>query len=376
MRLLLACLLGGSAGWAMTAPGAGASTMAAGYGAGLLWVGLLTSALALPYALLQFPSGMLVDRFGVRVTAVTGLSLVVAAHAVALVAPLPGLAVAARLVSGAGFAVCFVCGAELARGSGLGPRGMGIFGGVALAASGVAVLVVPFAALGWGWRAPWVTTLAISALSLVLAFFRAPGATGRLERPEGGSVLDGQLFRLAAVHAVTLGLGLVLSSWATTLLMDIWSFGPALAAVIGSGLLGLSVLSRPLGGLLVARWPARTGTVWVVSLVACAAATAALSWPSTPVVAVLAVVVLGMLSGLPFASVVGEGQARLPDRPAAAVGVMNTAAFGLVVAATPIVGGAADHGYASAVVLAMAVLWLLPLAALPRVAAALVPTRR
>ncbi|WP_250031283.1 MFS transporter [Paractinoplanes maris] len=374
MKLVLACLLGGSAGWAMTAPGAGAATMAAGYGAGLLWVGLLTSAFAAPYAVLQFPSGVVVDRFGVRTTAVAGLSLVVAAHLIALAAPLPGLAMTARVLSGTGFAVCFVCGAELARASGRGPRGMGIFGGVSLAASGVAVLVVPFAALALHWRAPWVTTLAVTVPALILAL-RAESPASRRTSSRGASVLDAQLFRLAAVHAVTLGLGLVLSSWATTLLVAVWSFSPAVAAVVGSGVLGLSVVSRPLGGQLAERWPGRTRTVWSVALVACAAATAALSWRSTPIVAVLAVLTLGIFSGLPFASVVGAGQARLPERPAAAVGLMNTAAFGLVVAATPIVGWAADHGYASWTLVAVAALWLLPLAALPRVSTrpALVP---
>ncbi|MBL7258538.1 MFS transporter [Paractinoplanes lichenicola] len=369
VKLALACLLGGSAGWAMTAPGAGAPVLASGYGAGLLWVGLLTSALAFPYAALQFPSGVLVDRFGVRATAVTGLSLVVVAHVAALVAPLPWLAVGARFASGAGFAVCFVCGTSLARDSGTGPRGMGIFGGVALAASGFAVLVVPFASLVLGWRAAWATTLAVVLPALVLSAL-SPGGSARRVSPRGaGSVRDGQLFRLAAVHAATLGLGVVLSSWATTLLTDIWNFSSAVAAVVGSAVLGLSVLSRPLGGHIAALWPGLSRTVWVVALVACAAATIALSWRSTPVVAVLAVITLGMFSGLPFASVVSAGQARLPERPAAAVGLTNTAAFGLVVAATPIVGWAADHGYASWTLVAVAALWLLPLTALPRIAA-------
>lgn len=349
----------------MTAPGAAAATMAAGYGTGLLWVGLLTSAFALPYAVLQFPSGVVVDRFGVRATAVAGLSLVVAAHMLALIAPLPGLAMTAWVVSGVGFAVCFVCGAELARASGSGPRGMGIFGGVSLAFSGVAVLVVPFMSLIIDWRSPWLTTLAVTGPALALSFLAGPH-TARRTTPRRQSILDGQLFRLAAVHAVTLGLGLVLSSWATTLFVTVWSFTPATAAVIGSGVLGLSVVSRPLGGLLTARYPARAREIWVVALVACGAATAALAWPSIPQVAVLAVLTLGILSGLPFAGVVGAGQALRPERPAAAVGLMNTAAFGLVVATTPVVGWAADHGLASWALLAVAALWLVPLLALPR----------
>lgn len=46
---------------------------------------------------------------------------------------------------------------------------------------------------------------------------------------------------------------------------------------------------------------------------------------------------------------------------------LNTAAFGLVVAATPIVGRATDHGLDSWTLLVVAALWVLPLAALPTV---------
>jgi MFS family permease len=354
----------------MTAPGAVAGTLATGYGTDLLWVGLLTAALAAPYAALQFPGGMLVDRLGVRRTAAAGLSLVIAAHLAALLAPLPWLAVAARIVSGTGFAVCFVSGAELARGSGRGSQGMGIFGGVALAASGAAVLVVPFAELVLDWRAPWVTTAAVTALALALVARQPPDRTHRATRSHAGPsplrlLRDGQLLRLTSVHASTLGLGLILSAWATTLLVNIWSFESTAAAVIGSGVLGLSVVSRPLGGRLAERWPTRNRTICVLALVACSAATSALSRAGPTVVAILAVVVLGLFSGLPFASVIGAAQARQPERPAAAVGIMNTAAFGLVVAATPVLGWAADHGYASWTLVAVAVLWLLPLLTLP-----------
>jgi nitrate/nitrite transporter NarK len=179
---------------------------------------------------------------------------------------------------------------------------------------------------------------------------------------------DGQLLRLTAVHASTLGLGLILSAWATTLLVNIWSFESTAAAVIGSGVLGLSVVSRSLGGRLAERWPTRNRTICVLSLIVCSAGTLALSRAGAPVVAVLAVVVLGLFSGLPFAGVIGAAQTRQPGRPAAAVGIMNTAAFGLVVVATPVVGWAADHGYASWTLVVAALLWLLPLPILPAAA--------
>jgi nitrate/nitrite transporter NarK len=347
---------------------------AEGYGTGLVWVGLLGSALAATYAALQLPSGLLVDRLGVRVATSAGLSLAVVAHVAALVAPVPWLALVARALSGAGFAVCFVSGAELARSSGRGARGTGLFGGVSLAASGCAVLVVPLVGQLVGWRTSWLTSLALTAVALatVLTLPDEPGRAtqatppARADQPEGSLLHDAQLPRLAAVHAATLGLGLVLSSWATTLLEDIWSFGPTAAAAVGAGVLGLSVVSRPLGGQIVAARPGLTRRLWVVTLLACAAATLALAWRSTPAVAVVAVVVLGVVGGLPFASVVQAAQRRQPARPAAAVGAMNTAAFGLVVTATPVVGWAVGHGRASSALVAVAVLWLLPLLVLPR----------
>nr|WP_272917546.1 MFS transporter [Nocardioides flavescens] len=366
-------MVAGSAGWALTAPGAAAGQTAEAYGTGLVWVGLLSSALAAPYAALQLPSGLLVDRLGVRAATSAGLTLVVLAHVAALVAPLPWLALVARALSGAGYAVCFVSGAELARRSGTGARGTGLFGGVALATSGFAVLTVPLVAHLVGWRSSWLTTLVVTAVALVLVLtlprerpgeHRPPAPEGAGARPP--SVLrDAQLFRLAAVHAMTLGLGLILSSWATTLLEDVWSFGPTSAAVAGACVLGLSVVSRPLGGQLVAAHPARTRALWVLTLVVCAAATLALAWRSTPVVAFAAVAVLGVVGGIPFASVVQAAQRRQPTRPAAAVGAMNTVAFGLVVTATPAVGWAVDHDHARAAVITIAVAWLLPLLVLP-----------
>ncbi|MET0998949.1 MAG: MFS transporter, partial [Marmoricola sp.] len=241
-RLLVACLLGGSAGWAITAVGAGARTVAEAYGTDLLWVGLLSAALAAPYAALQFPAGTLVDRLGVRRSTAAGLSLVLLAHLLALVAPVPSLALAARFASGVGFAVCFVSGAELARASGRGARGMGVFGGVALAASGASVLGVTLAEPALGWRAPWATSAVVSAVALAATLWLPDPRASRSPSPSGGTraaapsslLRDGQLFRLAALHAATLGLGLVLSTWATTLLVDVWAFAPAAAAVVGS----------------------------------------------------------------------------------------------------------------------------------------------
>ena len=160
----------------MTAAGAGASSLAPAYDASLLLVGLMTTALAATYAALQLPAGVLVDRVGVRNASVLGLTVVVLVHVVACTTPLTWLALVCRARAGAGYAVCFVSGAELARRSGSGPSGIGLFGGVSLATSGAAVLTVPFAEHLLGWRAAWVTSGAVALLALVMvARLRLPG---------------------------------------------------------------------------------------------------------------------------------------------------------------------------------------------------------
>jgi predicted MFS family arabinose efflux permease len=373
--LVLACLLGGSAGWAMTAAGAGAASLGPSYDVGLVAIGLMTTALAIPYAALQMPAGSFVDRVGVRTAAVLGLSLVVLANLMASTTPLLWLALLCRSLAGVGYAVCFVSGAELARSSGSGPSGMGVFGGVALAASGFAVLMVPLAEPSLGWRAAWLTS-AVIALVALLVVARLPPATPAARRAgptagrpptRGPSLLrDGELHRLAAVHAVTLGLGVVLSNWAVMVLEESWGFSRTTAALTGSVVLGMSVLSRPLGGYLARRSPERVGLMVVLSLLGCSAATVALVVPSAPGVAVAAVLTLGVLSGLPFAGVIIAGQARRPDRPAAAVGLLNGQANGVIVVGTPLMGAALEHGRTSTALVLVAALWLAPLLARPR----------
>jgi MFS family permease len=374
--LAVACIVGGSAGWAMTAAGAGVASLVPAYDVDLVTVGLMTTALALTYALLQLPAGSFVDRVGPQRACVLGLSLVVIVHIAASAVPDTWLAITCRAAAGAGYAVCFVSGAELARAAGTGLTGIGLFGGVALAASGVAVVVVPLGEPWLHWRSAWVTSGAVALVALVaVARLRLPvRVTPAHDAPAASEAAhsaislwrDVELQRLAGVHTLTLGAGVVLSNWATVVLVDSWGFDRPGAAVTGSLVLGMAVLSRPLGGELSRRWPDAMGWLSAASLALCAAATIALSVPSAPVVAVLAVLALGIFSGLPFAAVIAAGQSLRPDRPAAAVGLMNGLASSLILLGTPLLGAAIDHGSTALALQVVAVLWLVPLAALPR----------
>jgi nitrate/nitrite transporter NarK len=368
--LVAGCLVGGAAGWSLTAAGAGATALENAYAVDLVVIGLFTTAMAIPYALLQLPAGALVDRWGARRAGLLGLALMIVAYLAALTVPHVGLALAARAVVGAGGAICFTAGADLARRSGTGPLGLGLFGGVAIGAGGAAVLVVPLLEGVLGWRSAWATSaaaalLAVGAVALVPA---AASVTHLANRPRvrgGRSVIrDGELHRLAAVHAVTLGLGVVLSNWVAVVLERVWGLPAGVAATLGSLVLLLAVVSRPLGGYLARRHPTSIRMLVVGALVASAAATAALAWPSGVVVAGLAVSVLGLASGLPFAAVLAAAQSRRADRPAAAVGLMNAQANLLVLLGAPLLGAAIQAASSTLGLLVVAALWLAPLLAL------------
>ncbi len=129
----------------------------------------LLSAYFGAYALLLLPGGMLVDRFGVRRVAMTGLGLFLAGTVGGAVAGSFGLLIVARLVQGAGAGLVSPA-ALVGAVSGFPPERRGVPLGIWGASAGIANLIGPL--LGgaltsvFGWRADW---WALVALSLVAA---------------------------------------------------------------------------------------------------------------------------------------------------------------------------------------------------------------
>lgn len=370
--LLPASLLAATGGWGLTAAGAGAPTLADHYGGGLVSVGLLTTVFAVGYAGLQVPAGHLIDRFSVRSTALVGMGLTALAYVVAIVLPQLGATFVARGVAGAGSAVGFVAGAELARRAGTGPVGLGVFGGMGIGAGGLAVAVVPGLEPVLGWGAGWITCAAVATGAALVVWLTVPAGRG-LRRPQTAItrdrphlLLDAELYRLTAIHAATFGLGVVLSNWAAVILTDRWKMEQEVASLIASLILVLTIVSRPLGGSIIGRYPGSARLLTVGSLFVSAACTVALAFPSTAVVAAAAALALGVASGLPFSAALAGAQTWRPDRPAAAVGVLNAGANFVVVLGTPVVAGAIEAGRTVPALLALAVVWLVPVVALPR----------
>jgi MFS family permease len=365
------CALGATSGWNFGNLGGIASELAGAYGVGLATIGLLTTAMVMTHLAIQIPGGKASDRFGPARAGAMALVVITAGNALALAGPEAGLAVAARAIVGVGTGLAFISGSALVRESGGGPLAQGVFGGVSLAPGGLALAIVPQLEDALGWRAPYWTALALALLVLVAVLVLAPSRPPRSREAGPGVVRDRRLYRFAVLYMASYGIGLVLANWVVELLQRHSTLGDGAAAAVGALTLVLVVVSRPLGGWILDAHPELTRQALAASIVGGTAGTVALIVADPAWLAVLGALCVGIGAGIPFSPAFTGAAAARPDAPAAAVGLVNTAANLVVLVGTPLVGlsfsfaGEGRLGFA-----ALAVLWLaaLPVISRPRTA--------
>jgi predicted MFS family arabinose efflux permease len=223
-----------------------------------------------------------------------------------------------------------------------------------------------------GWRAPYWTALGLALLVLALVLALAPPVPQRPREAGSGVVLDRRLYRFAILYSASYGIGLVLANWVVELLQRHSTLGDGVAAAVGALTLVLVVVSRPLGGWILDARPGLTSQALVASIVGGTAGTLALILADPAWLAVLGALLVGIGAGIPFSPAFTGAAAERPDAPAAAVGLVNTAANLVVLVGTPLVGlsfslsGEGRLGFAL-----LALLWLaaLPVVSRPRSAA-------
>jgi MFS family permease len=173
---------------------------------------IVLSAYFAAYALALLPGGALVDRFGARRLALSGLALFALGAAAGAIAPSMGVLVGTRVVQGVGAGL--VSPAALAGAvSGFPPERRGSALGIWGASAGVANLIGPLLGgvltIALGWRADWwaLVPLALLAAWAIMRYLpqmvhseRAGSARARL----GGVVLAATLIA-ALTFAVMIG---------------------------------------------------------------------------------------------------------------------------------------------------------------------------
>lgn len=357
-------VLGAGVTWNIANVGALAGPLADAYGVSLAAVGLLTTALFVSHLAAQLPAGRLSDRLGARQVGLAAVALVAAGNAVPLLVDGYDAALAGRALMGLGTGAGFVAGLDLVRAGGGGALLQGAYGGSTMAGAGLAIMVVPGLEGSLGADTPYATALvlALACAPLLLLAERTP----RLHEGERVGVLgDRQLLPLGLLQAANFGLSVIAGNWVVTLL-ERQGVERAVAGVAGGLILFAGILTRPLGGLVVARSPGRTRALVALSLVAVAAGALLLAARGPLVVATLGALVLGLAAGLPFAAIFRAAQALRPDAPAAAVGVVNGVGVLTILVGTPLAGLAfelpGEGAVAFAAIGALSLAALLPLA--------------
>jgi MFS family permease len=365
--------VGLAAGWNISNTGAVASTLHAAYGVSLATVGLLTTSLFITHFGAQIPGGALIDRFGARAVGAAALAVIAGGNAIALADASFPLALLARLLIGLGTGSGFVAGSDWVRGAGGSAAGQGLYGGISVGGAGLAIGVVPLLTPSLGWRAPYASALVAAGVCSLPVFVRVaparPTPTGAASAAT--ALRTRSLWPLAMLHTASFGLSVIAGNWVVTLLRNDGLARSAAAAIGALTLLG-GLVTRPLAGAVLRRSPNRATPLVAASVVCGSTGMALLALPVDPVALVVAAAVVGLAAGVPFAPVFNGAQRLVPDAPAAAVGVVNSAATFGILAGTPLIGltfslpGEGRIGFA-----VLAAAWAVALAAVPSAARAL-----
>jgi sugar phosphate permease len=309
------------------------------------------------YAGLQVPAGVLVDRLGPRRLIAGGAVLVAAGQVVLALATPFWLAVAGRMLVGAGDAVTFVSVLRLIP-SWFPARRVPVLNQLAgiLGQLGQVVSAVPLAALvlGAGWTPAYLAAggTAVLVAVLVLAVVRdGPAGAAAAAGPESAGGLGAALREPGVRLAFWCHLAAPFPGNVFGLL---WGFpfltgGEGLGDGAARSLLALYVVAGiaigPLLGTLAGRWPARRVRLVVVSVLAQAAAwLVVLAWPG-PAPTALVVLLVVVLGGGGPASLVAFDIARAavpPERLGRASGIVNVGGFVSTVVVVLLVGLALD----------------------------------
>jgi predicted MFS family arabinose efflux permease len=308
-----------------------------------LGVGLLSTALFSSYMAATLLTTGLAERLGAKRMVGAGLAVSAAGTVVFALSPGYPVALVAKAIQGIGSALAFVAGARYLAGLYGGRRNhfaLGLYGAGYPLGSAVALVAMPPLAAGLGgWRgAFWAEAAFVAAATL--AWWGAPSVP-RVARP--GNIRDAlrcaNCWWTSLQHAAGFGLAIASGTWITVYLLREFDLPLELSGLLGSLLLVLAVLARPLGGLLLARERVPTRRVMRIGDLAIVAGVALLAIPGRPLaVALGGAILVGIGVGLPYSAVFNTAAASLPGAPGAAQGLAAIGGTAGVMVGAPAMG--------------------------------------
>ncbi len=333
--------LGVAAGFNIANVGAAAAVLSDEYAVRLGTIGFLTTALFSTHLVMQMPGGRLTDRLGSRRVGLAGLSAIVAGNAVALLAPAFAVAAAGRLLMGIGTGMAFVAGSDYVRATIGSTTAQGLYGGAGVGGGGLAIAIVPLAVGGLDWRAPYVTALVLCLAVLALLWAAPPDRHRDAARPAPTGlrtiVADRRLYPLALIHTASFSFSVIVGIW-TVALLEGDGYSREVGGAVGALTLLGGLATRPLGGTLMQRWPARTPWLIRTSMLGGALGTVVLVLDAPLGLRIAGAALLGLAAGFPFAPAFSGAQALRRDAPGLAVGFVNSSATLTILVGAPLVG--------------------------------------
>lgn len=313
------------------------------------------------YAAMQVPVGTLLDRFGSKAMLLAGVSLMTLAQAVFAFADTFALGIVARVFVGMGDAMTFVSVLRLvalwfppARSPML-SQATGLLGQLgAIGAAGPLALLLR--GVGWTWSFLLTALVGVVFASVVLrVVIDSPYPSRERERVElralAGTLRDawrasGTRLGLWSHFATQFSSNAFTLLWGYPFLVAGEGLSPATASLVLVAMIGTAVLTAPVVGLYVARWPYSRSTL-VLAIVAAIASmwTVLLGWPGhAPLALILATVMVTAVGGP--GSMVGFDLARSfnpPRRLGSATGIVNAGGFTASLAAVLLIGLVLDR---------------------------------
>jgi len=308
--------------------------------------GLLTTGIFATHAAMQIPGGHLVDRLGAKRVLLWALIWVALGNLGMAFAGAYWQLLACKIFTGIGTGVCFVGGARYVHAAAAGPRqnlAQGLFGGSVQLGAGFVILAVPRLYLLAGWRATFIVSGAMAIAAAIIWTTGAPDVSSGVSIPGQfhEMLLAPQLWILGLFQMATFGLSLVVGSWVVVLLTKVMRIPVTRAGLIGSLVLLLGIVSRPLGGVLrrhLGIRPLIGGSLLMIALGCFVFVSTSVSLGS----ALAGVVLIGMGVGLPYAAMFSRAGALFPGRAGAAMGLVNMLGIVMILGGAPLVGHLAD----------------------------------
>jgi MFS transporter, NNP family, nitrate/nitrite transporter len=346
LAIVCACIIGFtySANYTNHAPLAAALMRQFGFNNAL--AGFLTTGVFLTHAGMQIPGGYLVDRFGSRRMLLIALLWVATGNFLMAAAGAYWQLLFCKIFTGMGTGICFVGGARYIHEGCRGPRlnvAQGFFGGSIQLGAGFVIFAVPQIYRLAGWRATFLVCAGMVLVAAVIWMAKAPlvefppSPPGKFHE----MLLAPQLWLLGLFQMTTFGISVVVGSWVVVALPKTMNIPTTRAGLIGSLVLVLGIVSRPLGGWLRRHMGIRPLFGWSLLMVAIGCF---LFVPSSIslAVALTGVILIGIGFGIPYAAMFTRAGALFPGRAAAAMGFVNMLGIIMILGGAPLVGHLAD----------------------------------